>query len=189
MGSRRMVAGIAAIVVAAGAAGCGSSGDEQQTAATTTAASMTTPATTPATGSATTPTTTAAPTPGRQLTRAEFRSAAIAICRAADAQLDRTPFPERTADFPAWAARRAAVSSAQIEQLEALTPPDADQEAFSDFIRGLSTARDQVVPFWQAVADADGQMSRVDDRYGIEVRRTSRTNERLARALRLGACV
>ena len=69
-----------------------------------------------------------------QLTQAELRQQANAICARYDKQIDALPVPSAVEEIPAYVTKAAPLVEDEIEALKELSPPDEDQEAFDQMI-------------------------------------------------------
>jgi len=69
-----------------------------------------------------------------QLTQAELREQANAVCARYDKQIDAIPVPSAVDQIPAYVAKAAPIVEDEIEALKELDPPDEDQDTFDQMI-------------------------------------------------------
>ena len=69
-----------------------------------------------------------------QLTQAELRQQANAICARYDKQIDEIPVPSAVDAIPAYVAKAAPIVEDEIEALKELDPSDEDQKTFDQLI-------------------------------------------------------
>ena len=69
-----------------------------------------------------------------QLTEAELREQANAICARYEKQIDEVPVPSSVDQIPAYVGKAAPIVEDEIEALKELDPPDEDEETFDQMI-------------------------------------------------------
>ena len=69
-----------------------------------------------------------------QLTQAELRERGNAICAKYERRIDELAVPSSVQEIPAYVAKAAPIVEDEIDELEALDPPNDDQETFDQMI-------------------------------------------------------
>lgn len=69
-----------------------------------------------------------------QLTEAELREQANAICAKFDKQIDEIPVPSQVKEIPAYVTKAAPIVEDEIDALKNLNPADEDRETFDQMI-------------------------------------------------------
>lgn len=125
------------------------------------------------------------PSPPEELSEAEFRKRATAICRRADAELEALPKPRQQADLGSYAKKLAALQHSWSGKFLALDPPRAKIDEFERLAALIAIDDRRMDDLAAAAGRRDSATMKV---ILAEGDRRSRKEKRLLRSLGLRTC-